>query len=220
MGDAINYLKLDLRISKRTLRLIIPALIFMSYMFLEQKAYISGICYLLLVKIISINTPFIAQETDKLQQLYTIFPVKTTKMVLGRFIYLALLYLVVSFLEVILIMYLYNINEITSRTIIIMCFSEIITAIVLFIQYPVNYKIDFNDNKMILNLISIIPAMSMMVFPGLLIDGSLFGARLDNILSIVKDNINFFTTISIFILIIAGYISYYISCKICKNKEV
>lgn len=220
MRDAINYLKLDLRISKRTLLLIVPPLIFMSYMFFEKKVYISGICYLVLVKIIFIDTPFIAQGTDKLQQLYNIFPAKISKMVLGRFIYLALWYLIISLLESILIRYLYNISEITSRTIIIMCFSEIIAAIILFIQYPVSYKIGFNDTKIILNLISIIPAMSVMVFPGLLIEGSLFGARLDNILSIVKDNMIFFQTISMLILVIAGYLSYCISCSICRNKEV
>lgn len=219
MREAINYLKLDLRISKRTLMLIVPPLIFMAYMFFVKEVYIFGISYLLLIKIIFINTPFIAQGTDKLQQLYDLFPVKTSKMVFGRFIYLALWYFVISLVEGILIMYLYNINEITNRTIIIMCLSEIIIAIILFIQYPVSYKIGFNDSKIILNLISIIPAMIMMVLPGLLIEDKLIGGRIDGILNIIKNNMYFFTAISMMLLIVACYISYLVSCKICRNKE-
>ena len=217
--DAIKYLKLDLRISKRTILMIMPALIFMAYMFLEQQVYIMGISYLFLIKIVFINTPFMAQANEKLSQLYSIFPTKLSKMVLGRFMYLAMWYLVTLFIETIMIMYLHNINEISNKEIIIMAISEIIAAIILFIQYPVSYKIGFENSKILLNIIGTLPGFIMMSLPTALIWNTFLDDKLDSILNLAVNNEIFLITFSILILIILGHISYLESCRICKRKE-
>ena len=118
MKDSINYLKLDLRLSRKSLLMTMPALIFMAYMFFKQQTYTFGIAYLLLIKIIFINAPFMAQANEGLSQLHYIFPTKLSKMVLGRFMFLGMWYLVTLFIEAIMIMYLYNINEISNKEII------------------------------------------------------------------------------------------------------
>ena len=220
MKDCINYLKLDLRISKKSILMIMPVLIFMAYMFLEQQVYIMGISYLFLIKIVFVNTPFMAQANEGLSQLHYIFPTKISKMVLGRFMYLTMWYLITLFIEVIMIMYLYNINEINNKEIIIMGISEIIVSIILFIQYPVSYKIGFENSKILLNIISTLPGIIMMSLPTTLIRNTFLGDKLDRILNFVVNNENILITASIFILIILGYISYLASCRICKRKEV
>jgi hypothetical protein len=220
MKDCINYLKLDLRISKKSILMIMPVLIFMAYMFLEQQVYIMGISYLFLIKIVFVNTPFMTQANEGLSQLHYIFPTKISKMVLGRFMYLTMWYLVTLFIEVIMIMYLYNINEINNKEIIIMGISEIIVSIILFIQYPVSYKIGFENSKILLNIICTLPGIIMMSLPTTLIRNTFLGDKLDSILNFVVNNENILITVSIFILIILGYISYLVSCRICKRKEV
>jgi hypothetical protein len=220
MKDSIKYLKLDLRISKRTLLTLAPALIFMAYMFFKQQVYIFGIAYILLVKIICINTPFMAQANDGLGQLYSIFPTKRSNMVLGRFMYFAMWYLITSFIEVIMIMYLYNINEISNKKIITIALSEIITVIILFIQYPVSYKIGFQNSKTLLNIIGTLPGLIILPLPSILINSNFLQSTLDIISSFVINNDIILITVSILILIMIGYISYLISCRICKKKDV
>ena len=220
MKDSINYLKLDLRISKRNLLMTMPALIFMAYMFFKQQTYTFGIAYLLLIKIIFINTPFMAQANEGLSQLHYTFPTKLSKMVLGRFMYLAMWYLVTLFIEAIMIMYLYNIKEISNKEIIIMAISEIITAIILFIQYPVSYKIGFENSKTLLNIIGTLPGLIIMPLPSILINSNFSQSILDGISNFAINNEIILITVSILILIIIGYISYLISCTICKKKEV
>lgn len=217
---AINYLKLDLRISKRTLLMTIPALIFMGYMFFKQQTYIFGISYLFLIKIIFVNTPFMLQANEGLSQLHYILPTKISKMVLGRFVYLTMWYLVTLFIEVIMIIYLYNINEINNKEIIIMGISEIIVSIILFIQYPVSYKIGFENSKTLLNIICTLPGIIMMSLPSALIKSDFLRDKLDSILNFSINNQIILITFSILTLIMLGYISYLVSCKICRRKEV
>ena len=220
MKDSINYLKLDLRISKKSLLMTIPALIFMAYMFFKQQTYIFGISYLFLIKIIFINTPFISQANEGLSQLHYIFPAKISKMVLGRFMYLVMWYLVTLFIEVIMIMYLYNINEISNKEIILMAISEIITSIILFIQYPVSYKIGFENSKTLLNVVGILPGLIIMTLPSALIKSNFLRNKLDSISNFAINNQIILIAFIILILIILGYISYLVSCGICKRKEV
>lgn len=220
MRDSISYLKLDLRISKRTLLTIVPALIFMAYLFLAKEVYMSIASYLFLVQIIFGNTPFMIQGNEHLQQLYSVFPTKTSKMVLGRFLYLMLGSLIIVLIQVILIIYSFSINQINNREIIIMCLSEIIVFLILFIEYPISYKIGFESSKIIQNVMCIFPACAMLALPAFLMEDNLLGENLNSYLHFILSNKIIMITICSFLLIIAGYISYLISCKICRKKEV
>lgn len=220
MGDSINYLKLDFRTSKRSLLLTVPPLIFMAYMFLGKGMHQFGISYLFLIQILFVNTPFMVQGTENLQQFYGILPTKTSKMVLGRFIYLTLWSLIILIVQWILIIYLSNINEINDIDIIIMSLSEIIVLLILFIEYPISYKIGFENGKIVLNLMSIVPACMAIGLPEFLMNNNLLGEKVGRYSNFILNNkINMITS-CIFILIIAEGISYLISCKICRKKEV
>ncbi|OOM06367.1 hypothetical protein CLOSAC_42860 [Clostridium saccharobutylicum] len=49
MKTILSYLKLDLRISKRSLLCVAPALIFSAYMFFEKDVYILGCSIITLI---------------------------------------------------------------------------------------------------------------------------------------------------------------------------
>lgn len=214
--DAIKYFKLDLRISRKTLLTIIPALIFIAYMFFEREAYIFGMAYLLLFLVICVITPFIAQGNENLEYLYHTFPTKVSKMVLGRFMYLITWYIVIFSIEGILIMYLSSINETNNVEIITIYFCEMITAIMCFFEYVICYRWGIKS-AITSSILYIIPGLLVFMLPSSLIDNSNF---ILGQINFILQNKNLIIVLCTFIIIAIGYISYIISCKICKRKEV
>ena len=216
MKDVISYLKLDLRISRKTLLMIMPALIFMGYMFFVKEFYIMGMAYLLLFLIICVNIPFTAQGNENLECLYYTFPTKISKMVLGRFIYLIMWYIVIFSLEAILMMYLSNINEINNIEIIIVCVCGVITAIMCFCEYIICYRWGIKKSS-IISFLYIIPGMLVFMLPSFLINNT---NCIDWQINFIINNKNLIAIFSGLVIIIIGYISYLITCRICKKKEV
>lgn len=214
MKDAVSYLKLDLRISKRTLLTMLPILIIVLYLFFGRQMYYYGKGYLLLIQMIFVNTPFIAQGNENLEKLYYIFPAKVSKIVLGRFLYLILWCLCIFFMEIMLILYLFNINEVDNNEIAIMVLSEMVVLVVLFIQYPLSYKIGFDGKKTVLNIMGIVPAVSVIMLPDFL------KRELMYLMNSILNNELILLTLGIIFLSILGYLSYLVSWRICIKKEV
>lgn len=221
MKTIISYLKLDLRISKKSLLIIIPPIIFMAYMFFDKQAYILGISYLLLLQVVFANTPFIVQESENLKQLHYILPSKVSKMVLSRFIYLIICCLVVYCVVSILIVYLHSINEINNRDIVIILLCEIIVNLILFIQYPISYKLGLHNRNFLMNSICTLPGIIMCLLPTFLIESRLFLIlNLDKDIDFIVNNCISLFSFSILILVILGYISYFVSYRVCRRKEI
>ena len=101
-----------------------------------------------------------------------------------------------------------------------MAISEIITSIILFIQYPVSYKIGFENSKTLLNVVGILPGLIIMTLPSALIKSNFLRNKLDSISNFAINNQIILIAFSILTLIILGYISYLVSYRICKRKEV
>lgn len=214
MRDAVSYLKLDFRLSKRTLLVMLPILIIVLYLFFEREMYYYGKGYFLLIQMFFVNTPFITQGNENIEKLHYIFPAKTSKMVLGRFLYLILWFICIFFVEIMLMVYMSAINEIDNNEIIIMILSEITVLIFLFIQYPLSYKIGFDGKKTILNIIGIVPAVLVIMLPEFL------KKELGYYVGFVLNNEFILLGISIFTLMTIGYLSYLVSYKICMKKEM
>lgn len=214
MRDAISYLKLDLRLSKRTLLMMLPILGIVLYLFFERKMYYYGKGYFLLIQMVFVNTPFIAQGNENIEELHYIFPAKISKMVLGRFLYLLLWFICIFSVEIMLMIYMFSINQIDNNEIIIMFLSEITVLIFLFIQYPLSYKIGFDGKKTILNIIGIVPAVLVIMLP------EFIKKELGYLLEVILNNEVILSVCSIFIIMIIGYCSYLVSYKICMKKEV
>ena len=214
--DAIKYLKFDLRISRKTLLTIIPALIFVAYMFWKKGAYIFGMAYLLLFLVICAITPFSVQGNENLECLYHSFPTKVSKRVFGRFIYLIIGYIVIFSIEGILIMYLSSIDEINNIEIITICLCEMITAIMCFIEYIICYRWGIKS-AITSALLYIMPGLFVFMLPSFLIDNSNY---IDTKINFILQNKNLIIMLCTFIIIAIGYNSYLISCRICKRKEV
>lgn len=196
-------------------------LIFIAYMFFEKEVYIFGVSYLFLIQIAFGNTPFLAQENDDLKELYYSLPSKESKMVLGRFVYLMIWCFIFSFIAIILVKYLYSINEIDQRKIIIMLLCQIIVYIILFIQYPISYKLGLHNRNFLMSMICTLPGIIICSLPTFFIENKSFIIlNLDNHIDFIVKNEMILISLSIFALIIIGYVSYLISCKICKLKEV
>lgn len=216
MKDAISYLKLDLRISKKSLLMTIPAVIFMGFIFWEKKGYMMAMSYLLLILIVCAITPFYNTAYEKLEKVYNVFPTRVSHMVLGRYMYLILWILTVFSVEYITMIYLHNINEIHSREIITMCFCEIVVAMICFVEYALCYKLG-EVNKVIISFLHVIPGMAVFIIYPYLIDHKIIS---DMLINFIISSRNMVMVFCAFIVASIGYVSYLISCKICKRKEV
>lgn len=217
MKDVISYLKLDLKISKNTILMVIPVLFFMAYMFFEKKAHTFGMTWLILFVIVCTTTPFSRVSYEHLEQMYHGFPVKISKMVLGRFAYLIMWMLLMFFIESILIIYLSNTGEISYREIVTIGLCEAIAVVFCFLEYIVCYIFMNKNNQTISLLLYTMPALLIFMLSLHLLDNKIIS---DAQVNLIVNNKSIIVTLVILGVAIIGYISYLISCRICKTKDI
>lgn len=211
MANVIKFLKFDLRMIKASSKqyLLIALIPFAAFVF-SGDSYIFALSYLLLFSIVLAAVPFNLQGNEKSREMYSMFPAKILSMVLGRFIYLICSTLSIFMIVAIYILYLYEAGKIQEVEIIAICLSALISLIVCFIQYPLYYKVGIENTRIISIMIYIIPGAFVYALP-----------------NIFRKNFNFNTEnditlifISLLTLAILGGISYLISYKVCKNKQI
>lgn len=210
MKDAINYLKFDLRIIKKTSKQYLLIVLIPFIVFIIGGNLTFAISYFLLFLIVLAAIPFNMQGNEKSTEMYYMFPTKISNMVLGRFLYL----MCSAFLEFVIIgiglWYLYMINKFQSIEILATCLSEVVSLIICLIQYPLYYKIGLENSRIISIAIYLIPASIVFALPNILNDNLNFNTG--NVIILI-----FF---SLLFVIFIGCISYFISYKICIYKEI
>lgn len=211
MRNSINYLKFDFKIAKKSIKyyVLIQSIICCSFIFLGDYAF--GMSYLFFFLIILATIPFSIQGNEKSTEMYYMFPAKTSSMVLGRFLYLICTSLVIFLLSGIIILVLYKVNKIGSLEVVTICLNAIISLIICLIQYPIFYELGLEKGKMLSTIIYLVPALILFLLPrgNEYIEQKLY----------LSNNI-VLMLISLLIATLIGYISYLISYRICKEKEI
>lgn len=92
------------------------------------------------------------------------------------------------------------------------------SLITCFIQYPIYYKFGMEKGKAISILVYLLPAFFIFALPSFLVNKD--GFILKNSLDFIINNKLILIIISMLVTALIGYISYKISYKICKAKEI
>lgn len=215
MRNSVNYLKFDFRIILKNIKqFLIPLIPFIIFM-LSGDSYVLGMSYLFLFIFILSAMPFSIQGNEKSTEMYYMFPAKTSSMVLGRFLYLICSTLIIFIVNGIIMAYLYKINELQSFEILVTCLSGLVSLIICLIQYPLYYKVGIENARIISIIIYFIPASIVFMLQNYVMKNNLFTN-----LFFSSGNSIILILFSLLIVIIIGYISYLVSCRICKKKEV
>ncbi|NRT73773.1 ABC-2 transporter permease [Clostridium beijerinckii] len=219
MSRSISYLKFDLRLIKESIRLYVlgPA-IFCALVMFSGETYSMALSYLFFFLIILATVPFSTQGNEKSTQMYYMFPGKISDMVLGRFLYLIGVALFIFLINTSIATYLYQINRAQKFEILIMIFCGLMSLITCFIQYPIYYKFGMEKGKAVSLLVYLLPAFFIFALPSLLLSKDTFG--LESSLNFIINNKLILVVIGVLVTALIGYISYLISCKICKAKEI
>lgn len=223
MINAIKYLKLDLQIIKEKNQYVYFALIpiFAGIMLKYIEFGLAGIVFLTFM---CAGTPFTNEKLDKLDEMYRLFPYKSSIMIFGRFIYLFIMMIISLFICIFCGIY-YSNNEngimLMAETIIIENFFVVIN----FICYPLYYddKIEKNNKRktIVTSIITIIIfALIFCTSVEMKIMSSIFGSELNFIGNFILINSKTFIALEMLSFAIIGYISYLTSCKLYKRKEV
>ncbi|CUU50300.1 ABC-2 transporter permease [Clostridium beijerinckii] len=219
MSRSISYLKFDLRLIKESIRLYVlgPA-IFCALVMFSGETYSMALSYLFFFLIILATVPFSTQGNEKSTQMYYMFPGKISDMVLGRFLYLIGVALFIFLINTSIATYLYQINRAQEFEILIMIFCGLMSLITCFIQYPIYYKFGMEKGKAVSLLVYLLPAFFIFALPSFLLSKDTF--ILESSLNFIINNKLILVVIGVLVTALIGYISYLISCKICKAKEI
>ncbi len=218
--SGLNYLKLDFRLMKGTLRFFLLMPIVFLIFFLKESP-IMGLGYVFFFLIIVAATPFSVESNEKCDKMYYMLPSKVSSMVLGRFLFLIVSLLVVWIIEISSMSYLYNTGRLGILEISIIAVSGVAATIMCLIQYPIYYKFGMEKGKIISMVVYMLPAFIIFAMPSLLKENKLFlGSSLSTITSFVSNNKSVLPWLAIIIICILGIVSYLISVSICKKKEI
>lgn len=221
MNNVISYFKFDLRLIKESIKFYVLAPAIFCVLFMFSGSVYMGLSYLFFFLIIFATIPFSAQSNEKSTQMYYMFPSKVSEMVCGRFLYLISIAAILFLIDGIIITYLYTIQKLQGFEIIIMSFCGILSLITCFVQYPIYYKFGMEKGKAISILVYLLPAFLIFGLPSFLIESHNFSIEsFLNYLNYIFNNSVELLLLAALILCIVGYLSYLISYKICKSKEI
>ncbi|HEX9026244.1 MAG TPA: ABC-2 transporter permease [Clostridium sp.] len=214
--NAINYLKFDLRIIKESIKyyVLLPTIFCVIFMFFGNS-YPLGISYLFFFLVISATIPFSMQANGKSTEMYYMFPAKISSMVFGRFLYLVCSTLVIYIFDGLIMTYLYKTNKLNDLQILLNCLCGLTSVVACCIQYPIYYKFGLEKGGILSIITYLAPAFIVFMLPDLLKENTV----IKNINNSSTLNL-IFLIVSLLITIFIGYMSYLISCKICKTKEI
>ncbi|MVX62426.1 ABC-2 transporter permease [Clostridium chromiireducens] len=221
MNNVISYFKFDLRLIKESIKFYVLAPAIFCALFMFSGSIYMGLSYLFFFLIIFATIPFSTQSNEKSTQMYYMFPCKVSEMVCGRFLYLISIAAVLFLIDGVIIAYLYTVQKFHGFEVIVMSFCGILSLITCFIQYPIYYKFGMEKGKAISILVYLLPAFLIFGLPSFLFESGSFSIEnFINSLNYIFSNSVELILIAALILCVAGYLSYLISYKICKSKEI
>ncbi|MCT4542642.1 MAG: ABC-2 transporter permease [Vallitalea sp.] len=207
---ALNYFKLDIRIMKKSIKGLLLFPIISIVMFSNNnKSMAFG--YLFLFLVIFAVMPFTIASNEKTDRMYYLFPTKISSIVLGRYIFLVCGMAVIWICSSLMMAYYYSHDVISMSLIKNNILIGLITSIICFIQYPIYYKYGVVKGKIV--------SMLIYMIPGFLVFG-LSGLMEEKGYEFAINNNMYYSIIGILITILIAYISYLISCSICRKKEI
>ncbi len=212
--SSINYLKLDIRLIKGTLRyyIIIP---FICILFFVNKQYIMAMAYLFFILVILAAVPFSIENNEKCDKMYYMMPSKVSSMVLGRFLYLISAMLILWITVGIATMYLCNVNAMSELQVVLICLSGLLSTIFCFFQYPIYYKIDIQKGNIVAQMLYLVPAFIAFSSPSIISEKYLIIS-----LKYIMGNKIILPLLIVVIISIVGFLSYLLSLAICTRKEI
>ena len=215
MKNSINYLKFDFKLAKKSIKyyVLIQSILCCTFIFFGDYAF--GMSYLFFFLVILGTIPFSVQWNEKSTEMYYMFPAKTSSMVLGRFLYLICTSLVILLTSGIIILVLYKVDKIGSLEVVTMCLNAIISLIICLIQYPIFYKLGLEKAKIISTIIYLGSALIIFLLPR---GNEYINMKLQG--NVYLNNNILLMLLSLLIVTLIGYVSYLVSCGICKKKEV
>lgn len=222
MINAIKYLNLDLQIIKEKNQYVYFVLIpiFACIMLKYMEFGLTGMVF---ITFMCVGIPFTNEKLDKLDEMYRLFPYRSSTMILGRFIYLFIIMIVFSLIYIFWGLY-YSNNQngiiLMAETIIIGNFSVVIN----FICYPLYYDDKIEKNRRIKTTVTsiitlIIFAIIFCIPIEMKMMSSLFGDELNFMGNFILINNKTFIVLEMLSFVIIGGISYLISCELYKRKE-
>lgn len=221
MNNVISYFKFDLRLIKESIKFYVLAPAIFCVLFMFSGSVYMGLSYLFFFLIIFATIPFSAQSNEKSTQMYYMFPCKISEMVCGRFLYLISIAAILLLIDGVMITYLYTTQKLQGFEVIVMSFCGILSLITCFVQYPIYYKFGIEKGKAISMLVYFLPAFLIFGLPSFLIESGNFSIEnLINSINYIFSNSVELLILGGLILCVIGYLSYLISYKICKAKEI
>lgn len=220
MMRAINYLKLDIRIVRGTLKyLVLVPLVFI--LFTLKESSVMGLGYLFFFLMVVAATPFSVESNEKCDKMYYMLPSKISSMVLGRFLYLISVMVIVWIIDGSVMMYLYKTNIMSALEVGVICLSGVVATIVCFCQYPIYYKFGMEKGKILSMLLYVVPAFIVFTLPSVLSNRSFLTPEfLNRNLTFTMQNKAILSLLVVLIISIIGIVSYLFSCSICQRKEI
>lgn len=218
--SSINYLKLDIRLIKGTLKYyaVIPLL----FLFMGSKeSPIMALGYLFFFLIILATVPFSAESNERCEKMYYMLPSKVSSIVLGRFLYLISAMIIIWMIDGGIMMYSYKINKISDLDVATICLSGVVATIVCFCQYPLYYKFGMEKGKILSTILYMVPAFIVFALPSLLKNSRFLTPELGGrLLELIMSNKIILSLLTIVIIGIIGFISYLFSWDICEKREI
>lgn len=208
---ALNYTRLDYDLVKSTLRYYLLLGALMVAIFFGNM--VSGIGYGFFLTLLLSSVPFTLESNERCDRLYRMLPGSVDEMVLGRYLYLGSLFSVVWGMALVVTFFF-------AQTLLsLMLLTGLLTSIIALIQYPLYYKFGMEKGKVIAMAIYLLPALLVMMAPGLMREASLLWRT-----GLVSDQgIDVIGWAGLLILpILAGfaYLSYRLSVSVCKRREI
>lgn len=209
--NSIKFLKMDLRLMLKSMRTFIlfplVALILISF---GNTTF--GITYIFFFMIILNTVPFTVEGNNNCSRLYYAMPSKISDMVLGRYLYSLVMALVVWIIAGTSLYIASTNGSITTIELFTSIVSGATIMVMTMIQYPLYYKFGIQKARILSMLIYLLPAVIVFALPSIFKSSS-------GIASIDITQISIYLVIGL-IVVVACYISYRVSYKICANKEL
>ncbi|OPJ55864.1 ABC-2 transporter permease [Alkalithermobacter paradoxus] len=211
---AIKYLILDLMLIRGILKYyILFPLVFI--LLLKKESAVFALGYIFFILLFIAPSPFTGESKEKDDSFYYILPSKISSIVLGRYLYLLSAIIIIWLIGGTAMFYLYNSNEVNRMELWTICFSGVAATLISFLQYPLYYKFGMEKGRI---LVLGVPAMAVFILPTLL-NNYLPENFLAELVNKYLNNVTNLIAISGAIISIVGFISFKVSCSICKAKE-
>lgn len=213
--DAVKYLKLDFAISKDYFKMFCVVFAFLVGGFILLKSPANALNVLLFF-ILSVSVlPFMMEAGARCEKMYYVFPAKINSMVLGRYLLLYFMMILVSAIDAIAIIS----DAVEGNEVTYLCITTAVCMIICLIQFPVFYKLGYSGGQLVANIIYLAPCFFILALPIILrklYDDYNMATLTDN----VTRNENLLILVCIVLVAATGWVSYKISCGICREKEI